>query len=123
VNKLKILVIDDKKIIGDLFSLTLGSRGHEIIWEKDEYTALELIKGQNFDLIFLDIIMPEEDGVSVLKMIKDIKPKIPVVMMSGYSVEEKRHNAMILGAELVLKKPFEFEDLQKVIKDVLEKDI
>ena len=123
MSKIKILVVDDKKIIGDLFDLTLGSKGHEIVWERDETAALALIKEDAFDIVFLDIIMPDEDGVSILKMIKEVKPEIPVVMMSGYSVEEKRHNAMVLGAELILRKPFEYEALKKVIKDILGKEV
>ena len=117
------LVIDDKKVIGDFFDLTLGSKGHNIVWERDEDVALKLLKEASFDIVFLDIIMPDEDGISILKKIKAEKPSLPVVMMSGYSVEEKRHNAMVLGAELVMKKPFEFDDLKKVIRDVLDVEI
>jgi len=123
VEKLKLLVIDDKKIIGDLFDLTMGSKGHDITWEQDQKAALDLVKSEDFDIVFLDIIMPEEDGIEVLRGIKEIKSELPVVMMTGYAVQEKKHNAAVLGASALIKKPFELEDVKKVIKDVLGVEI
>jgi len=79
-------------------------------------------KGQ-YDIVFLDIVMPEKDGVETLEKIKTINPALPVVMMSGYSVEEKRQKVKELGAITTLKKPFEMDDVRKVVKVALGKDI
>lgn len=122
-NKIKVLVIDDKKIIGDLFDFTLGYSGHEIKVINDPNEALEAVKKEPFDIAFIDIVMPGKDGVSVLEQIKKIVPNLPVVMMSGYSVDDKRTRAQELGAVACLKKPFEMDDVRQAVKAALGRDI
>ena len=121
--KLKILVIDDKRVIGDLFEFTLGYGGHDITFTDNAQTALDAIKTKDFDIAFIDIVMPCIDGVETFKAVKSLAPNLPVVMMSGYSVEDKRNEAKELGAATSLKKPFEMEDVKNIIKDVLGKEI
>ena len=123
MEKLNILVVDDKKIIGDLFDFTLGFSGHAITVVDTTRAALDSIKDKSFDIIFLDIVMPEKDGVEILREIKAVSPHLPVVMMSGYSVEERKIKAKELGAVTCLKKPFEMDDVKKVIKNALGRDI
>ena len=123
MEKLHILVVDDKKIIGDLFDFTLGYSGHHIKCIYDPMEAMDALRKENFDMVFLDIIMPGKDGVQLLEEIKAVFPALPVVIMTGYSVEEKRNKAQELGAVTCLKKPFEMEDVRKVVKQALGKDI
>lgn len=122
-DKLSILVVDDKKVIGDLFEFTLGFSGHIITIVDNARRALDAIQGQSFDIVFLDIVMPDKDGVQVLKEIKAVAPRLPVVMMSGYSVEDKKKEAKQSGAVAFLKKPFEMDDVKRAIKEVLGQDI
>ena len=121
--KLNILVVDDKKIIGDLFDFTLGYSGHAITVVDKAQAAYEAVKGQNFDIAFVDIVMPEQDGVDVLKELKHLSPQLPVVMMSGYSVEDKKKSASALGAVACLKKPFDIDEVRALIKSVLNKEV
>jgi len=123
MDRIKILVVDDKKIIGDLFNFTLGFGGHDIAWVNNAYEALEQIRQKKFDIIFVDIVMPEKDGVDLLEEIKKIAPEIPIVMMSGYSVEEKRIRALELGAVSCMKKPFEMDEVRQIVKAALGKEI
>ena len=123
MDKIRILVIDDKKIIGDLFDFTLGYNGHDITVVHNAKDALQAVKNAAFDIIFLDLIMPDKDGVAVLKEIREIAPKLPVIMMSGYSVEDKRLKALELGAVTCLKKPFEMEDVRKAVKLAIGREI
>ena len=123
MEKIRILVIDDKKIIGDLFAFTLGYSGHEITVADHAAAALEAVKNKEFDIAFIDIVMPGKDGVAIFKEIQAIVPKLPVVMMSGYSVEDKRNKARDLGAITCLKKPFEMEDVKRVIKVAIGKEV
>lgn len=122
MEKIKILVVDDKKVIGDLFSFTLGYGGHDITVADHAAAAVEAVKNKKFDIAFIDIVMPWKDGVSILQEIKAIAPSLAVVMMSGYSVEEMRNKAKDLGAITCLKKPFEMEDVKKIIKVAIGKD-
>ena len=123
MEKIKILVVDDKKIIGDLFAFTLGYSGHDITVVDNAAAAVETIKTKEFDIAFIDIVMPGKDGVAVLEEIRKIVPKLPIVMMSGYSVEERRNKARDLGAITCLKKPFEMEDVKRVIKVAIGKEV
>jgi len=123
MDKIKVLVVDDKRVIGDLFDITLGFKGHEITVVQEGNKAVELAKDGKFDIAFIDIVMPDPDGVAVLQQIKAVAPGLPVVMMSGYSVEERRHRAMQLGALTCLKKPFEMDEVREVVKKAIGKNI
>lgn len=123
MDKIKVLVVDDKKVIGDLFDITLGYSGHEIEVLQDLNKIPEVLDKGEFDIAFVDIVMPEKDGIAVLEQIKSIRPELPVVMMSGYSVEDQRDRAQELGAVTCLKKPFEMEDVRRIVKMAIGKDI
>lgn len=123
MDKIKALVVDDKRIIGDLFDFILGYSGHEIRVFQDATKALEAVKKEHFDIAFLDIVMPEKDGVDILAEMKSISPDLPVIMMSGYSVDERRNKAMDLGAITCLKKPFEMDDVREIVKSAIGKEI
>ena len=123
MNQLKILVVDDKKVIGDLFDFTLGYSGHLLKIVNNAKDALDAIRNNQYDIAFIDIVMPGVDGVQLLEDIKRVEPKLPVVMMSGYSVEDKKKRAEELGAVTCLKKPFEIDDVRQIIKVSTGKDI
>ena len=122
-NPIKVLVVDDKKVIQDFFDFTLGYYGHQITVVQDPKLVVPLIKATAFDIAFVDMIMPEKNGVEVLKDIKEACPQLPVVMMSGYSLQEQKDEAVRLGAVGCLKKPFELEDVRLLIKQVIARDI
>ncbi len=117
--KLKILVVDDQAIIGELFKITLGYKGHEVIYVQDPRKVAEAIGRGELDIAFIDIVMPNKDGLEVLKEVREFFPKLPVIMMSGYSMSEQRSEAMRLGAMMCLQKPFAGEEISKIIKDVV----
>jgi DNA-binding response OmpR family regulator len=123
VSKLKFLVVDDKKVIGDMFDFILKHSGHDIVVCQDPDSALETAKKERFDLAFLDIIMPQGDGIELLEKLRQIAPRLPVVMMSGFTVDEKRQRAKELGVDVCLKKPFDFDEVRKAVKLVIGKDI
>src|ERR1035438_680371 len=123
MKQLNILVVDDKKVIGDFFNLTMGYYGHHITVAHDLSDTLEVIKHHQFDIAFMDLMMPGRDGVEVLREVKAIIPQLPVVMMSGYSLDEKRRQASVLGAVDCLKKPFEVDDIRRVVKEAIGQEI
>jgi len=121
--RLNILVVDDKKIVGDLFALMLGEEVHNVTVSYSAEEAIALVHDRSFDLVFLDIVMPYIDGVKALEEIKRIKPDLPVIMMSGFTVESKRNRIKDLGAVTCLDKPVEKPQIREVVKIALGKDI
>ncbi|MDE1921311.1 MAG: response regulator [Candidatus Omnitrophica bacterium] len=120
---LNILVVDDKKVIGDFFDLTMGYYGHHITVTHDLPHALQAVQAQEFDIAFMDMMMPDHDGVAVLKEIKEIVPSLAVVMMSGYTLDEKIRQAGRLGAVNCLKKPFEVDDIRRAVFEAIGEEI
>jgi CheY-like chemotaxis protein len=119
-DRLKVLVVDDKLIVADVFKFTLGYAGHDVVCVTSAEEAIILVKNQPFDIAFLDVIMPKTDGVVLLGLIREIVPNLPVVMMSGYAVDDKIKE---LGLTAYLRKPFELEEILTVIKEALGRDV
>ena len=120
---MKFLIADDKRIIGDLFELVLKNSGHEVTVVRTGKDALDEIRNDHYDMAFMDIIMPEYDGVEALEEIRKLNPGLPIVMMTGYTVQEKRERIRELGALKCMDKPFEMQDVRKAVKEALGVDI
>ena len=102
----KILLIEDEEMIRSMYSVKLEQDGFEVATAKDGLEGLEKMEDGDFDLVLLDIIMPQVDGFSVLEKIKSKKEKkdIPVLMLTNLSTEEDRKKGKELGASGYLVK-------------------
>lgn len=107
--KEKILVIDDEAGIRTSLRGILEDEGYEIITASNGEDGLELMKGENFDLIFLDIWLPVMNGIEVLEKIKAKEENPQVVMISGHGSVESAVKATKLGAYDYLEKPLSLE--------------
>jgi DNA-binding NtrC family response regulator len=119
---MNILVIDDEQAMRDLFMDVLGTKGFKEVkvatgWEE----ATKLIRTYNFDIVFLDVVMPEKNGVEVFHMLRKIKPSIEVVMMTGYAVGELLYEALNAGAFDYLYKPFDILEIESAISKLKKK--
>ena len=101
----KVLVVDDDPDVGYLFERLLGGPQEVTVAETGD-NAVEKMKGQKYDLVFLDVCLPGIDGVETLRQIKEIAPDSVVIMMSGKEVDQKVQEAFALGAQDFLEKPF-----------------
>ncbi|MEW6040504.1 MAG: response regulator [Elusimicrobiota bacterium] len=121
-NKNKILVVDDEKAIHRLFSRMLKDKEFKIQYVDNGQRAIEIVQNQDFDIIFLDIVMPEMNGTEVLKAIKTIKSHIPIIiMMTGYAVGDLVKESLDLGAVDCIYKPFDVTKILEIIKKYLVK--
>ena len=119
MKRLSVMVVDDEPGIRDLFSDVITMRGHEAICAASGSEALSLLRSHRVDAIFLDIRMPNGDGISTLKQIRKLKPMPAVVMITGCGRREIVDEAMDLGSSLCLMKPFSISDVTGVL-DVVE---
>ena len=103
-----LLVVDDNEMNRDLLSRRLEREGHTVAVARDGRQALEMIQGNSFDLVLLDIMMPEMDGFQVLQHLKgdDDLRHIPVIMLSALDEIDSVVRCIELGAEDYLPKPF-----------------
>ena len=115
----KILVVDDDQSILSIFEYILQEAGYVTETASDGYEAIEKIKTLNdIDLMFMDVKMPGLSGIDAFKEIQKINPRLLVVMMTGYSVDELLKEAFELGAYGVIYKPFDMEEVLSIIEKI-----
>ncbi|UCH85362.1 MAG: sigma-54-dependent Fis family transcriptional regulator [Candidatus Latescibacterota bacterium] len=115
-----ILVVDDEKTIRWSLGEALGEEGYEVIDADTGEKGLETFKNKSADLMLLDLKLPGEDGIAVLKKVHKIDPTVPVIMMTAYGEVETAVEAMKSGAYDFVLKPFALEKLKITIKNALE---
>ncbi len=117
----QILVVDDDELIRELLTSWLEFRGYQVQCAKDGQEALLLRQQTRFDLILLDIMMPEKDGFEVLKQLQAENNTTPVVVMSALNDVNSVVTCIKLGAEDYLNKPIESELLWARVATSLER--
>lgn len=109
----KILVIDDDADMRELMNKALGKEGYDIHLARSASDGIALLQQESFDLVVLDIKMPEMDGVEALREIINIQRKLPVVLHS--SCEHYRDNYLTWVAADYVLKTGDFTELKKVL--------
>ncbi len=111
----KVLLVDDEKTMVKYLSRRLVKRGFEISVAYSGLSALDELKNSNFDVVLLDVLMPEMDGIETLREIKKIKPETEVIMLTGHASVEVGIEGMKAGAFNYIMKPFDPNELVKEI--------
>ncbi len=117
-----ILIVDDEKNILKSLSLELHqSEGYNVLTASSGIEALELLAGNDVDLVMLDVIMPEINGIDVLRRIKELRPNIPVIMMSAQGTFDMAVSATKLGAyDFIEKVSFDLDPVLVKIRNAIE---
>jgi len=105
----RILVVDDDALVRDSVRLALQSAGHEVIAAENGRRALALLDGPALDLIVSDILMPELDGLGLVRAVRARLPDLPILCISGggrHATMDFLPVARELGASQILAKPF-----------------
>jgi len=122
MDRIKILVIDDEQGIRDLFIQALEEDDYEVLTVDNGEQGLEIIKNERPNVIFLDLKLPGIDGLEVLKRISDLEIKPIVIMITGHGTIAKAAKTMDLGAYDYIVKPFDIDDIIKLMKQALKLD-
>jgi DNA-binding NtrC family response regulator len=101
----KILIVDDEDVVRRSFARTLAAAQHDVKAASGWTQAVTMLQGEPFDVVLLDLRMPERDGLSVLEAIKARWPDSEVIIVTGYPTVESVKRAMTLGAYDYLTKP------------------
>jgi len=114
-----ILVVDDEPVIGQLFKDSLYEDCYQVTTALGSLEALELVRNKHFDLVFLDIFMPNLDGAELFQRIRQMDKDIPVIIVTGHPDIEPMRRAMEYGPFTVMKKPFNSSDIISVVNSFL----
>ena len=108
---ISVLIIDDEPSILKAVSMTLKQEHIAVTCADNGTLALDILKANTFDLILLDIIMPDQDGFSILKVIRSSQNYTPVILLSGRGEDSAQVKGLELGADDYITKPFEIQEV------------
>src|SRR5215470_12973059 len=118
---MRILVIEDEKRIADFLGRGLESAGYAVDVAHDGQSGLDLVHSTDYDLIILDLMLPDMDGLSVLAKIRNRKTSPPVLILSARNAVDDRVKGLELGADDYLVKPFAFVELLARVRALLRR--
>jgi len=119
--KISILLVEDEENLQEALKLNLELEGYEITSAYDGKEALEAVKNEHFDLMILDVMLPELDGISVVERIRLQSNDIPILILSAKNSSADRVLGLKKGADDYLTKPFNLEELLLRVNKLVEK--
>src|ERR1043166_5319691 len=122
VNKPSILLVEDEENLHEALKLNLELEGYEITSAYDGATALKTVQSEYFDLIILDIMLPEMDGIAVTESIRIRNNEVPILILSARNSSADRVLGLKKGADDYLVKPFNLEELLLRVHKLIEKN-
>jgi DNA-binding NtrC family response regulator len=113
----KVLLVDDEKDFLEIMAERMGARGMEVSTATSAEDALKMVQTESYDAVIIDFLMPEMDGFSALKMFKESRPDLSVILLTANVTEEKRIEVIKLGALDVIEKPADLNLLTRKIEE------
>ena len=120
-DKIKLLVVDDNPKVAWMLREGLSREGYDIVAAPDGKTGIQMMLEEKPRVIILDIKLPGMNGMEVLERVRSINSRVEIIMLSGYGETKQIVKAMKLGAADFISKPFDVEEVEIVIRSVLEK--
>ena len=117
----RILLVDDEKKFLDAMSARMEARGMEVSTSESAEEALDMLAKEAYDAVILDLRMPEMDGIEALKRMKEKRPEVQIILLTGHATVEEGVEAIKLGAMDFLEKPADLDAISEKIKKAKEK--
>ncbi|MDA8168076.1 MAG: response regulator [Nitrospiraceae bacterium] len=115
---MKILVVDDDEHILRLYKEELEEEGYQIVLANTGAKALDLFEKENPDLVTLDILIPDMDGITLLRRMKEMRPRVPIIMSTAY---DYRDDFAVWASEAYIVKSADLTELKGMIRKLLSK--
>jgi DNA-binding NtrC family response regulator len=112
----KILVADDEAMMRNLILKILESEGYQVTVVSSGNEALEMLKAEKYDILLTDVKMPGMSGFDLLKQVKIEWPEMAVIIMTGYGDAYSVKEALLLGADEYLSKPFKSQEVFLIVE-------
>lgn len=119
--KISILLVEDEENLQEALKLNLELEGYEITGAYDGAEALQAIQKEHFDLMILDIMLPEIDGITVMETVRLSNPDLPILVLSAKNSSADRVLGLKKGADDYLTKPFNLEELLIRVSNLIKK--
>jgi two-component system, OmpR family, response regulator len=119
----QILIVDDEKRYADMLAKRLGLRGLNCSVRYDGGQAIEAVSQDAFQLVILDLQLPDLYGVEVLTRIKKSHPETAVIILTGHGTEKDKQRCLSQGAHRFLNKPVEIDQLVAIITTIKESSV
>ena len=116
----KILVVDDEKPISDIIKFNMAKEGYEVLTAFDGKEALEMFEAEQPDILILDLMLPEVDGLEVARTIRKTS-NVPLIVLSAKDSEFDKVIGLEIGADDYVTKPFSNRELQARVKALLRR--
>ena len=113
----KVLIVDDEKDFLDIMAERMSARGLEVSTATSAENALKMVLKKSYDAVIMDLMMPEMDGFKALKLFKETRPDLPIILLTANVPEEKCIEAIKLGAMAVIEKPADLNLLTQKIEE------
>ena len=121
-SQIHILVVDDERNIRNNLAMVLDAEGYKVDKCANGDDAILSVKQGRYDIAFVDIQMPKMDGLELLRYLRGLRPKMPVVILTAYGTIHRAVEAMKLGAVDFLEKPFDPKAIQLLCQEILERE-
>ena len=119
----EILIAEDNEINYELLEALIDRIGIQHIWAKNGIEAIEVLeKNKNISLILMDINMPEMDGITATRIIREKEIKTPIIFQTAYASDENHKECFRVGGNGFLSKPLNVDILNSLLKKYLIKD-
>ncbi len=115
-NAVTILVVDDEPVMRSLLNKILTRDGYMVLVAVGGHEALDILGRQRVDIVVSDLKMPEMDGLELLRMVKEKYPQIAIIMMTAYGDTYTVKDALLLGADEYITKPFKSFEISLVVE-------
>ena len=121
MKEFNVLVVDDEDEFREVIMKRLAKRGLQVDGAEGGRKALEILEHSRTDVVLLDVKMPDMDGIETLRRIRNLKPLVEVILLTGHASVDSGIEGMKLGAFDYLMKPIELEPLLEKLADAYEK--
>jgi DNA-binding NtrC family response regulator len=112
----KVLLVDDEPDFLEAMAVRMRVRGLEVKTTTSIIDALGIAETESYDVIIMDLMMPEMKGLEALKTIKDKKPASQIILLTGYATREMEAEALKLGAVDLIEKPADLDRMMGIIR-------
>jgi CheY-like chemotaxis protein len=117
---MRVLVADDEESVLSVLAEMLRGMGHHVAAALGGPAAVEVLRGEAFDVVFTDLGMPEVNGWDLASVVKSRRPECAVVLVSGWGFQLEEDAAASRGVDLVMGKPFSFGDVEGALRALFE---